>query len=139
MLGFLNFSSSNLSLERPGDRLRVLVAEDHIDLSRIITWMLRHCGFDVQAVLDGLQILPTARSFKPHFILLDIGLPGLDGYQAAELIRDDPELNDIIIIAISAYAPDVPSCRNRRSCFDHHLTKPVDIKTILPLLVPRQS
>lgn len=137
MHGFPKFAGLTPGPARPGDRLRVLVAEDHPDLSRLFTWMLCRCGFDAVAVLDGLQVHPKARSFRPHFLLLDIGLPGLDGYQVAERIRGDGELNRVIIIGISAYGPGDKAGGGRQAHFDHYLTKPVDIKSVLPLLVPR--
>ncbi len=139
MNGFLNFAGFLTGPARHGDRLRVLVAEDHADISRLFTWMLNHFGFEAVAVLDGRQVHPTARSFRPHFILLDIGLPGLDGYQIAELIRNDADLNHVVIIGISAYSRDMEVGHDRQSYFDHYFTKPVDIQSILPLLVPRRN
>jgi DNA-binding response OmpR family regulator len=119
----------------PNARSRVLIAEDHPDLARTMTWLLRHHGFDAQAVTCGDHVFPTALTFRADFLLLDIGLPGLDGYQVAELIRRDPALSNVIIIAVSAYGPDTHPARSRRAGFNHHLTKPVNIDELLPLLV----
>ncbi len=119
----------------PNARYRVLIAEDHPDLARLMIWLLRHNGFDAQAVTSGHYVYPTALTFRPDLLLLDNGQPGVDGYQVAELIRRDPSLNNLIIIAISAYGPDIHPARSRRAGFNHHLTKPVTIDDLLPLLV----
>ena len=116
-------------------RHRVLVVEDNADIARLMTLLLLHCGFDVRTLFDGRLVLATARSFRPHFILLDIGLPGMDGYQVAEQLRGDSDLKDVVIIAVSAYSPDRHPSRSRAACFNHHLTKPVGLESLLPLLV----
>jgi DNA-binding response OmpR family regulator len=139
MRGTTNLESTEPDPLQQGARLRVLVAEDQTDLSHMFTWTLSHCGFDAVAVLDGLEVHSKARSFRPHFILLDVGLPGIDGYRIAELIRKDADLNNVIIIGISAYGPDLHGGGNQHANFNHYLTKPVDIQSILPLLVPRQQ
>jgi DNA-binding response OmpR family regulator len=113
---------------------RVLVVDDNADIARLVTLLLQHCGFDVRTLLDGHLVLATARSFRPHFILLDIGLPGMDGYQVAELVREDADLKDVVIIAISAYSPGMSPGRSRPAKFDHYLVKPVDFQSLLSLL-----
>ena len=97
-------------------RLRVLVVEDNDDIARLMTLLLQHNGFDVRTLFDGHPVLATARTFRPHFILLDIGLPGLDGYQVAKQLRGDSDLNDMVIIAVSAYSPDMHPRRSRYPC-----------------------
>jgi two-component system CheB/CheR fusion protein len=129
------FSGSAGSRFRGDARSRVLVVEDNVDIAGFMTLLLQHFGFDVRTLFDGREALATARSFRPHFVLLDIGLPGMDGYQVAEQIRDDPDLKDIVIIAISAYSPDTDRGRSGTACFNHYLTKPVNMETLLPLLV----
>jgi DNA-binding response OmpR family regulator len=116
------------------DEYRVLVVEDNADLARLLTLLLQHCGFDVQTLSDGHLVLATARSFRPHFILLDIGLPDMDGYQLAELLRKDPDLKKVVIIAMSAYSSDMHPNRLRRAKFDHYLVKPVEFESLLSLL-----
>jgi two-component system CheB/CheR fusion protein len=113
---------------------RVLVVDDNVDIARLLSLLLLHSGFDVETLFDSRLVLATARSFRPHFILLDIGMPGLDGYQVAEQLRGDLELKEVVIIAISAYGPSVhPSQSLVR--FDHHLIKPASLKSVLSLLV----
>jgi two-component system, sensor histidine kinase len=121
---------------RLGDaRYRVLVVEDNADIARLMTLLLEHCGFNVRTLFDGHPVLATARSFRPHFILLDIRLPGMDGYQVAEQLHGDSDLKDVVIIAASAYSPALHPGRSRLAWFNHHLIKPVSLETLLPLLV----
>jgi CheY-like chemotaxis protein len=120
-------------------RRRVLIVEDHPDLIRLMTLLLRHHGFATQSVASGDLAHAEARSFRPDFILLDIGLPILDGYEVARLIRSDADLNNVVIIAVSAYGTNAFPERHRQADFDHHLTKPVAIDDLLPLLVSRRA
>jgi CheY-like chemotaxis protein len=123
----------------PSDfRYRVLVVEDNPDIARLTSLMLEYSGFDVRALFDGYQVLATARAFRPQFILLDIGLPGIDGYEVAGLLRSDRDLIEMVIIAISAYSPREHPSRSHRGHFDHFLTKPVGLETLLSLLVIRK-
>jgi CheY-like chemotaxis protein len=116
-------------------RYRVLVVEDNADIARLTSLLLEYSGFDVRTLFDGYQVLATARSFRPHFVLVDIGLPGMDGYQVAELLRGDCDLMEMVIIAISAYSPSADPSRSPHGHFDHFLTKPVGLGTLLALLV----
>ena len=134
---FFDAFRSAAGLPRAGDRCRILIVEDHVDLARVIAMLLRHCGFDVKTTHDGRLVVSIAREFRPHFILLDIGLPGMDGYQVGEQLRTDAEFQDTTIIAVSAYGPEMHPGRSLKARFDHHLTKPVSLEDLLPLLVPR--
>jgi CheY-like chemotaxis protein len=116
------------------DKYRVLVVEDNPVLAQQVTLLLQYFGFDVHTLLNGHLVLVTARTFRPHFILLDIGLPDIDGYQVAESLRQDPDLKNIVIIAVSAYNPDMYSNRSRLARFDHYLVKPVKFESLLSLL-----
>ena len=123
---------------RSGDRNRVLIVEDNTDLARMIGLLLRHCGFDVKLAHDGRVVLAVARAFRPHFILLDIALPGLDGCHVAELLRADHDLDDVVIIALTAYAPEAVADRCIRGAFNFHLTKPASLEELLALMMPRR-
>ncbi len=125
---------SPLFCTQPIGQIRILIAEDYTDLARIMVLSLTYMGFDARYVDTGPQVLPEARSFLPHFLLLDIKLPGLDGFHVAQLIRDDPALCDMVIIAISAYSLDrFPSYSPQRQ-FDHYLKKPVELDDLRNLL-----
>ena len=116
--------------------LRVLVVEDNADLAKLTSVLLVHHGFDVATAADGQMAIESALSFRPHVILLDIGLPGMDGYQVADVLRADPKTRDSIIIAISAYDRDDYPGRSGQAGFDHHLVKPVDFDELVLLFNP---
>jgi CheY-like chemotaxis protein len=117
-----------------GRRLFILIADDNRDLAWTLALLLRLAGFDVETVHDGREVLRAVRARRPDFLLLDIGLPGMDGFQVAEQIRGEPALKRIFIIAISGYAADMFPGRSMRAGFDHHLVKPVDFQTLISLL-----
>ncbi len=129
-------SPMNATLEssRKPENCRVLVVEDNPNVARMATMMLELYGLDVQTLARGRPVVDTARSFRPHFILLDIGLPDIDGFQVAKLLRQDAELNNTVIIAVSAYSPDVFPEEARTAPFDHFLVKPVDFDSLVTLL-----
>ena len=117
-----------------GRRLFILIADDNRDLAKSLSMLLKLVGFDVETVHDGRDALKAALARRPDAVLLDIGLPGLDGFQVAEQMRSDPMLKDIFIIAISGYDKSMFQGRARRAGFDHQLVKPVEFNTILSLL-----
>src|ERR1700677_4316073 len=124
--------SVTIDPNRAPDRCRVLVVEDNPTAARMARLLLELYGLNVKALSRGRPVVETARSFRPHFILLDIGLPDLDGFQVAELLRQDSVLDSTVIIAVSAYSPDMYPTRT--APFDHYLVKPVDFDTLIPLL-----
>ena len=104
---------------------RVLVVEDNRDSAELIAMMLRMSDHDVQVAYDGLSALELAQGHRPEVVLLDIGLPGRDGYEVAREIRRDPELGGIVLVALTGYGQEEDKRRAREAGFDHHLTKPV--------------
>jgi CheY-like chemotaxis protein len=116
-------------------RSRILVVDDNVDIAQLMSLLLQHSGFDVRTLFDGRLVLAAARSFQPHFILMDIGMPGMNGYQVAEQLRGDLALKDVVIIALSAFSPGVRTSRSSLARFDHHLTKPASLDSVLSLLV----
>ncbi|MEX2125155.1 MAG: chemotaxis protein CheB [Woeseia sp.] len=113
---------------------RVLVVDDHKDAALALSRLLEVSGHTVQLAYDGPAALDAAGTFKPHAILLDIGLPELNGYEVAKRMRQDPDLEDILLIAISGYCQDEDRQRSHEAGFDHHLAKPTDHKTLLTLI-----
>ena len=113
----------------------ILIADDNQDLALSLSILLKLVGFDVQAVHDGRDAVTVAKTRKPDVLLLDIGLPGLNGYQVAGQFRSDERLKDTIIIAISGYSRNMFERLSKPGDFDHYLVKPVDFSvTLLPLI-----
>ncbi len=113
---------------------RVLVVDDNLDSAGALAGLLELSGFDVHSVHEGREAISAARRHRPRAVLLDIGLPGMDGYQVAEHIRGEEGLEDTTIIAITGYGEEQALLRSRAAGFDHHLVKPVDYETLLDLL-----
>ena len=116
------------------DRARVLVVEDQVDVARMMTLLLRSQDFDVETVHSGQEALATAQLFRPNYVLLDIGLPDISGYQVANQLREVPELDGMVIIAVTAYDPSMYSHLSCQARFDHYLVKPVSFDVLLSLL-----
>jgi PAS domain S-box-containing protein len=117
--------------------LKVLVVEDNVDSARTLSLLLRGLGCTTQEVHDGPPVIDAAKSFKPDVILLDIGLPGLDGYQIARLIRQTPELSDVRLIAVTGYGQRQDRERSRDAGFDDHLVKPVQFEALVETLAAK--
>jgi CheY-like chemotaxis protein len=112
----------------------ILIADDNRDLAISLSMLLKLVGFDVETVHNGRDAVKAAKNRKPDVLLLDIGLPELDGFGVARQFRNDDKLKGVFIIAISGYSPDMFSERSTPGDFDHYFTKPVELSTLLPLL-----
>jgi PAS domain S-box-containing protein len=106
--------------------LRILVVDDNIDTADSMAMLLRLAGHEVTTENTGPKGLHTALTEKPEVVLMDIGLPGMDGCQVAQRIREHPELTSMQLIAISGYGQEADQRRCQQAGFDHHLVKPVD-------------
>ncbi len=115
-------------------RPRILVVDDSADTARAMARLLGVEGFDVRVAHDGRDAIDAARDHRPEVILLDIGLPGMNGYDVARAVRRDPDLAGATLIAISGYGQDHDRRRSADAGFDHHLVKPVDYAVLYPLL-----
>ncbi len=113
---------------------RILVVDDNRDAVDALAMMLRLNGSDVEVAYDGPSGLATAQSFRPDAIVLDIGLPGMDGYQVARRLRMRPETADKLIVAVTGYGQKEDRERAHVAGFDHHLVKPIESETLIRLL-----
>jgi CheY-like chemotaxis protein len=109
----------------PARPVRVLVVEDNIDAAESLATLLRIWGHEVHVVHDGLQALEAAREQRPEVVLLDIGLPGLDGYQVAQRLREEG-LDDALLVAMTGYGQPEDRRRSREAGIHHHFVKPVE-------------
>ncbi len=114
---------------------RILIVDDNADSADGMAKILSLQGHDVRIVYDGPSALDAAREHLPRFVLLDIGLPGMDGYEVATRLRQEETVKDATLIAVSGYGHDTDRRRSREAGFDQHLTKPVDPEQLLALLV----
>jgi CheY-like chemotaxis protein len=112
----------------------VLVVDDHPDGCESLSLLLQLDGHQVATAQDGESALIRGRDFRPDVILLDIGLPGMSGLDVARLIRQDPALRDVLLVAITGYGQDQDRRRCHEAGFDLHLIKPVDPNIIREML-----
>ncbi len=113
---------------------RLLVVDDNKDAAESMSMLLEMWGHDVAYAYDGPSALQTAEKWQPEAVFLDIGLPGMDGYEVAERLRELPQAKDAVLIAITGYGQDDDRLRSRRAGIDHHLVKPVAPDTLRSLI-----
>jgi DNA-binding response OmpR family regulator len=99
--------------------------DDTVEVAQTIGWMLEENGHDYHMVHDGRLALQTAKDYEPDAILLDIGLPGMDGYQVCRAFRQDDKFKTVPIIAQSGWGQDRDKASASAAGFNHHLVKPV--------------
>jgi CheY-like chemotaxis protein/two-component sensor histidine kinase len=114
--------------------LRVLVVEDNVDAAESLAALLRLWGHEVRMVHDGLAALDAAREQHPEVVLLDIGLPGLDGYQVAKRLREDSSMDGTLLVAMTGYGQPEDRRRSREAGIHHHFVKPVEPFVLRTLL-----
>ena len=113
---------------------RILVVDDNVDTAESLALLLRLRGHEVETAHDGPAALKMAGSFHPEVVLLDIGLPGLDGYQVAGRLRRRRRTSKALLVALTGYGQEEDQRLAREAGFDFHLTKPVDPAIIYELL-----
>jgi PAS domain S-box-containing protein len=116
---------------------RILVVDDNIDSAESLGLWLRLVGHDVRLVHEGLAAVGAARAFQPEVIVLDIGLPDIDGYEVARRLRQEPGFREVLLIALTGYGQDEDRQRCHDAGFDEHLIKPVDPVSLEALLSPQ--
>jgi CheY-like chemotaxis protein len=114
--------------------LRVLIVEDSVDAAHTLQELLQSIGYEVSVAYTGPEGLQAALQLSPNVILCDIGLPGLDGYQLAIRLRQQPAGRSIRLIAVTGYGGAEDRRRAAEAGFDHHMTKPVDLDELESLL-----
>jgi len=104
---------------------RLLVVDDNRDAAESMSMLLQMWGHEVVFAYDGPSALETAEQWQPEAVFLDIGLPGMNGYEVAERLRELPHAKGAVLIAITGYGQDDDRLRSQRAGIDHHLVKPV--------------
>ena len=124
-------------LWNPCSRERVLIVDDNEDASATMARLLEMVGFRVRTVPDGVSALELVRSFRPDTVLLDIGLPGMNGYDVCRALRALADLDSMTVIAVTGYGQADDRRRTREAGFDFHLVKPVTVEEIRKILALR--
>jgi PAS domain S-box-containing protein len=122
------------TFEADDNRLHVLVVEDHRDAAETLVELLRLQGYAAQIAADGPSGIAAASELRPDVVLLDLGLPGIDGFEVARRLRAVPELAGLTLIALSGYGRAEDRRRSAEAGIDHHLVKPVDLQALQTLL-----
>ncbi|WP_431265331.1 hybrid sensor histidine kinase/response regulator [Roseateles chitinivorans] len=115
-------------------RRRVLVVDDNVDVADSLRLLLDMIGMDVRAVHDGLTALAAMDDFAPDIVLLDIGMPGMDGHEFARHVRARPEGQRVRLVAVSGWGQEEDYQRSREAGVDDHLVKPVDLDALERIL-----
>jgi len=124
-----------MSAEESGDvATRVMLVDDHIDSLVSVGRLLQLLGYDVRAALDGMNALMCAAQFHPDVALIDLSLPGLDGYWVARRLRDLDATRGTRLIAMTGWTTTDCEWRTRRAGFERHLVKPVSVDELTAAL-----
>ncbi|HYB99424.1 MAG TPA: PAS domain S-box protein [Candidatus Limnocylindrales bacterium] len=118
---------------------RILVVDDNRDAADSMGMMLRFLGADVQVAYDGPSALEVTRIVRPDVVLMDLGMPGMSGYDVVRRMREDPICHSVLFIALTGWGQDEDRRRSREAGFHHHLVKPVDLGALQALLASRES
>ena len=119
---------------RASPRRRILVVDDNVDAAQALELLLRQMGHDVQLAHDGHAALEAARMNRPQVVLLDIGMPGVDGYHVVERLRADPTFKRVQFVAVTGHDGQEAKRRSREAGFVEHLVKPVTVETLRGVL-----
>ena len=131
------------SADRPGDEpargrpapgLRLLVVDDNQDAAESLAALLGFLGHEVRVAHDGASALATAAGYRPRLVFLDLGMPGMDGFEVARRMRRLPGLEDTVLVALTGWGQRDDRRRTEQAGFDHHFVKPVELDTLEALL-----
>ena len=120
---------------------RILVVDDSRDSAETMAMLLQIGGHTVRVAFDGPSALPAVREFQPDLVLLDLGLPGLTGYEVAKKVQEMTLAHRPMLVAMTGYGQQGDRQRTRAAGFDHHLVKPVDLEMLQQILltVPQRA
>lgn len=122
-----------------GPRRRILVVDDNLDGAESLAMMLRLLNNEVHTAHDGVEAVHTAETFRPHIILMDLGMPRLNGYDATQRIRQQPWGRHMAIIALTGWGHEMDRARSQEAGCNGHLVKPVSLPDLQRMLASVQS
>jgi CheY-like chemotaxis protein len=120
-------------------RQRVLVVDDNADALESLSRIVTHMGNEVRRAHDGLEAIDVAREFRPDVVLMDLGMPRLNGYEAVRRLRQEPWAREVTIVATTGWGQDEDRRRTADAGFDRHLVKPIDITSLREVLAGQRS
>ncbi len=113
---------------------KILVVDDNVDAADTLEALLEMDGFEVSTAYDGLAAVAAVKAGQPDIVVMDIGMPGMDGYDAARMMRQQPGAEKMVLIALTGWGQSTDKNRASLAGFDHHLVKPVDYDTLIKCL-----
>ncbi|MGI4720167.1 MAG: PAS domain-containing protein [Janthinobacterium lividum] len=117
-----------------GEGMKILVVDDNVDAAVTLSMILEACGYSAQVAHDGARAVELAAAFRPQVAFLDIGMPGMDGYDTARAMRQVAGLENLTLVALTGWGADSDRQKSSAAGFDHHLTKPVQLDVVQELL-----
>lgn len=118
---------------------KILIVDDHPDSARTMMWIVETLGYQAIMAYDGPTALEMARIYHPKFILLDIDLPGMKGYEVCEAMKKEPELREAIFVAQTGWDQPQHAERSKSAGFDHYLVKPIRPEVLQAILAGKNS
>jgi CheY-like chemotaxis protein len=113
--------------------------DDNQDSADSLAMLLRIMGHEVRTANDGLEAVATTTTFQPDVVILDIGLPKLNGYEVAKRIREQPRGAAVVLVALTGWGQEEHRRQSKDAGFDHHFTKPVDVEVLEKVLSATNS
>lgn len=114
--------------------LRIVVADDNVDTAHSLSLLFEALGHETKIAHNGVQALGIAHEFQPDAMVIDIGMPGLDGHDLARRIRTEPWGKEVLLIAASGWGQEEDKEKSREAGFNLHLVKPVELEMLKGLL-----
>ena len=121
------------------NKLRILVVDDNQDTAQSMAELLEILGHESKVAYESTQAVELAASFQPQIVLLDIGLPLVDGYEVARMMRQEVGLKDALLVALTGYGRDEDREKARVAGFDMHFTKPIELDALQKVLEKKQK
>jgi PAS domain S-box-containing protein len=131
-------ASEERSADLQSDR-RVLVADDNEDSAQSLAMMLKMMGSDTKTAHDGVEALEVGAAFEPHLVLLDIGMPRMNGYDTARRMRQERWGGSAMLVAMTGWGRDIDKRRSQEAGFDEHLVKPIEMEALEMILKKTQA
>lgn len=139
MVTVVDSDDSATRIGRPVSSRRILVVDDNADAADTLAMLLEVHGHRTATAHDGVAALELAEAFDPEFVLLDIGMPVMDGHEVCRRLRTFPRGRGMVVVALTGWGQEADRRRSREAGFDGHLTKPVDLDTLAALFAPRAA